>query len=69
MDRPIHRPQRLHDILFKLKEIVIEPTSYSEPSQTLKWVDTMKQEMNSIHKNHTWMLVDLLHDMYHDSGQ
>jgi hypothetical protein len=51
--RPINHPQRLHDILFKLKEIVIEPTSYNEPSQTPKWVDTMQQEMKSIHKNHT----------------
>jgi hypothetical protein len=40
--RLIHRPQRLHDFVLKVAEVVAEPTSYSEASQIAKWVDAME---------------------------
>ncbi len=57
--RPIHHPQKLCDFVLKVTEVVAEPISYSETSQIVEWVDTMEQEMKSIHKNNTWTLVDL----------
>jgi len=58
--RPIHRPQRLHDFVLKVAEVVVEPSGYSEASQIAKWVDTMEHEMKSIYKNNIWTFVDLL---------
>ncbi|KAJ0851519.1 putative RNA-directed DNA polymerase [Helianthus annuus] len=35
-----------------------DPTSYEEASQDPKWLEAMDNEIESIHKNHTWELVD-----------
>ena len=34
-----------------------EPNTYEEASQSSKWVDTMKEEINTLEKNQTWELV------------
>jgi hypothetical protein len=40
--RPIHSPQRLHDFVLKVTQVVVEPTIYIEASQIAKWVDAME---------------------------
>ncbi|KAJ0590261.1 putative RNA-directed DNA polymerase [Helianthus annuus] len=35
-----------------------DPTSYEEASKDAKWIEAMDREMDSINKNHTWVLVD-----------
>jgi hypothetical protein len=36
-----------------------EPHSYHEASTNPLWQDVMKEELDALHKNHTWDLVDL----------
>ncbi|MCO5581925.1 hypothetical protein L7F22_035814 [Adiantum nelumboides] len=36
-----------------------EPHSFEQALECVKWKDAMHQEIESIHKNHTWDLVDL----------
>jgi hypothetical protein len=36
-----------------------EPHSYREASTNPLWQDAMKEELDALHKNHTWDLVDL----------
>ncbi len=37
----------------------MEPSTYVETTSHLGWQETMQSEMESIHKNGTWQLVDL----------
>ncbi|MCO5567790.1 hypothetical protein L7F22_021486 [Adiantum nelumboides] len=37
-----------------------EPDSFEQALECVQWKDAMQQEIDSIHKNHTWDLVDLL---------
>ncbi|MCO5549929.1 hypothetical protein L7F22_003406 [Adiantum nelumboides] len=36
-----------------------EPDSFEQALECVQWKDVMQQEIDSIHKNHTWDLVDL----------
>ncbi|MCO5572769.1 hypothetical protein L7F22_026528 [Adiantum nelumboides] len=36
-----------------------EPDSFEQALECVQWKDAMQQEIDSIHKNHTWDLVDL----------
>ena len=36
-----------------------EPKSFAEALESEQWKEAMQQEIDSIHKNHTWDLVDL----------
>ncbi|MCO5610692.1 hypothetical protein L7F22_064933 [Adiantum nelumboides] len=38
---------------------VDEPDSFEQALECVQWKDAMQQEIESIHKNHTWDLVDL----------
>ena len=34
-----------------------EPDTYEEASQSSKWIETMKEDINALEKNQTWELV------------
>ena len=59
-DRLIQPPERYSPRLFFTDSS--EPTNYDEATQSkdfLDWQLAMESEMNSIHANHTWNLVEL----------
>jgi hypothetical protein len=53
-------PSHLQDFhCFHALATLHEPHSYREASTNPLWQDAMKEEVDALHKNHTWDLVDL----------
>jgi hypothetical protein len=53
-------PSHLQDFhCFHALAALHEPHSYREASTNPLWQDAMKEELDELHKNHTWDLVDL----------
>jgi len=53
-------PSHLQDFhCFHALATLHEPHSYREASTNPLWQDAMKEELDALHKNHTWDLVDL----------
>lgn len=56
------RPQYLNDYVTIVHEDVFEPRTYSEAINSRdagKWLDAIREELDSIEQNQTWTLVDL----------
>jgi len=63
----LHRSTRVKSLLSHLQDFhcfhalaaLHEPHSYHEASTNPLWQDAMKEELDALHKNHTWDLVNL----------
>ncbi|MCO5580873.1 hypothetical protein L7F22_034745 [Adiantum nelumboides] len=68
LDAPLPRKTRV-DTTFGIEQVDLacfstlcdadEPDSFEQALECVQWKDAMQQEIDSIHKNHTWDLVDL----------
>nr|GEV36023.1 ribonuclease H-like domain, reverse transcriptase, RNA-dependent DNA polymerase [Tanacetum cinerariifolium] len=59
---PVKGYRTLNDLYENTKEILLvedEPRNYKEASSDQKWIEAMKAELDSIHRNNTWKLTTL----------
>ena len=57
-DEPIRGTRSLSDIYQRCNVAIIEPVRYEEAATDQRWMAVMKDELEMIEKNQTWILVD-----------
>ena len=57
-DVPIRGTRLLSDVYQRCNIVVCEPTYYEEAMKNQNWVLAMKEELSTIEKNKTWILVE-----------
>ncbi|XP_021991777.1 uncharacterized mitochondrial protein AtMg00820-like [Helianthus annuus] len=58
--KPRHRADLAHTEIIPLRRSLFacsDPKTYKTASKDEKWVQAMKQELDALHRNETWILV------------
>ena len=57
-DAPVRGTRSIADIYQRCNVAIVEPSSYEEAARSKSWKKAMEAEIDMIHKNDTWDLVD-----------
>jgi transposase InsO family protein len=57
-ENEVIRTRSLQDIYATCNAAILEPANYHDAAQSNEWIEAMKDELKTIEKNETWLLVD-----------